>query len=206
MKKDKQVAVVAPKVDFATKFVCGSAAITENDVKAKGENNDCVVRAVMNAFQVTYDTAHEFVEKTFGRETGKGTKGAVSGFMRLATAGGALNHAIQPLGKFSEEPLTPAEADEQGVLLNLKYPKGGGRFASFTVGKFLAQNPTGSFVIIVAKHALAIRDGKVYDNINEMDQLFLAKGRDQRKCQAIFEVVKKAAPRKKAVKAVVPGE
>ena len=206
MKKDKKVAVVAPKVDFAAKFVCGSSAITENDVKAKSENNDCVVRAVMNAFEVPYDEAHEFVAKEFGREPGKGTKGAVSGFMRLATAGGALNHGIRPLGKFSAEPLTPEEADEQGVLLNLKYPKGGGRFASFTVGKFLAQNPTGSFLIIVAKHALAIRNGKVYDNINEMDQLFLTKGRDQRKCQAIFEVVKKPAPRKKAVKAVVPGE
>ena len=206
MKKDKQVAVVAPKVDFAAKFVCSKAAITDNDVKATGENNDCVVRAVMNAFQVSYDTAHEFVEKTFDREPGKGTKGAVSGFMKLATDGGALDHNIIPLGKFSEEPLTPEEADKAGVLINLKYPKGGGRFASFTVGKFLDQNPTGSFVIIVAKHALAIRDGKVYDNINEMDKLFLAKGRDQRRCEAIFEVVKKPAPRKKAVKAVVPGE
>jgi hypothetical protein len=63
------------------------------------------------------------------------------------------------------------------------------RLAGFTVGKFLAQNPKGSFLIIVSKHALAIRDGKVYDNINEMDKLFLSSGRDQRKCQAIFQIV-----------------
>ena len=211
MKKDKQVAVVAPKVDFAAKFVNGKAAITENDVKAKGEQNDCMVRAVMNAFQVSHDTAHEFVAKEFNRETGKGTVGAIGGFIKLAEAGSVLGKDVKLLGKFSQEPLTPAEAKKAGVLLNLEYPKGGGRFASFTVGKFLDQNPQGSFLIIVAKHALAIRDGKVFDNIDEMDKLFLATGRDQRKCQAIFEVTEslkapkaKTTTKVKAVKA--PGK
>lgn len=188
MRKEKAV-VVAPKVDFAMKFVCGKAAITDADVKAKGESNDCVVRAVMNAFEVSYDTAHEFVASKFGRQPGKGTFGTRFGFVQMANGDTVLGKKIISLGRFSEEPLTPAEAKEAGVLLNTKYPKGGGRFASFTVGKFLAQNPKGSFLIIVAKHALAIRDGKVYDNINEMDKLFLKSGRDQRKCQAIFQIV-----------------
>ena len=187
-KKDR-VAGVAPKVDFALKFVCGKSAITDADVKAKGENNDCVVRAVMNSFQVSYDTAHEFVAQRFNRQRGKGTKGAVIGFRVMAEGEVVLGKQVKSLGKFSEEPLTPAEAKKSGVLLNPKYPKGGGRFASFTVGKFLAQNPKGSFLIIVAKHALAIRDGKVYDNINEMDKLFLKSGRDQRKCLAVFQIV-----------------
>ena len=189
MKKDRVAAVVAPKVDFAMKFVCGKAAITDADVKAKGESNDCVVRAVMNAFEVSYDTAHEFVASKFNRQPGKGTKGAILGFKTMSNDDAVLGKKIISLGKFSEEPLTPAEAKAAGVLLNPKYPKGGGRFASFTVGKFLAQNPKGSFLIIVAKHALAIRNGKVFDNINEMDKLFLKSGRDQRKCQAIFQIV-----------------
>jgi hypothetical protein len=189
MRKDRVAAVVAPKVDFTMKFVDGKAAITANDVKAKGESNDCVVRAVMNAFQVSYDTAHEFVDQRFNRQRGKGTKGTAFGFKQMAEGEVVLGKRVKSLGKFSEEPLTPAEAKKAGVLLNLKYPKGGGRFASFTVGKFLAQNPKGSFFILVAKHALAIRDGKVYDNMNEMDKLFLKSGRDQRKCQAIFQIV-----------------
>ena len=192
MKKDKVTPVAKP--DFRLKFVCGKSAITDQDLSAIGESNDCVVRAVMNAFQVSYDEAHAFVAKEFGREPGKGTFGAAPGFIKLAAAGPVLGKSVKHLGKFSEEPLTPAEAKKAGVLLNLKYPKGGGRFASFTVGKFLDQNPKGSFVILVAKHALAIRDGKVFDNINEMDSLFLKSGRDQRKCQAIFQVdtIKKA--------------
>ena len=187
MKKEKAV-VVAPKVDFAMKFVCGKAGITAADVKAKGENNDCVVRAVMNAFEVSYDTAHEFVASRFNRQVGQGTKGAILGFKNMSNDDEVLGKKVISLGKFSEEPLTPAEAKKAGVLLNPKYPKGGGRFASFTVGKFLAQHPKGSFLIIVAKHALTIRGGKVYDNINEMDKLFLKSGRDQRKCQAIFQI------------------
>lgn len=202
MKKEKQVVAVAPKVDFATKFVCGKSAITDNDVKAAGESNDCVVRAVMNAFKVSYDTAHEFLKKEFGRETGKGTFNTINGFIKLVAAGKIFDKDVKILGKFSEEPLTPAEAKRDGVLLNRNYPKGGGRFASFTVGKFLAQNPKGTFLVIVAKHALAIRDGKVFDNISEMDKLFLATGRDQRKCQIIFEV--KGSSKTKAVK--VPGK
>ena len=189
MRKEKAAAVVVPKVDFAMKFVCGKAAITDADVKAKGEHNDCVVRAVMNAFQVSYDTAHEFVASKFNRQPGRGTKGTACRFKQMSADELVLGKQVKTLGRFSEEPLTPAEAKKKEVLLNLKYPKGGGRFASFTVGKFLAQHPKGSFLIIVAKHALAIRDGKVYDNINEMDKLFLSSGRDQRKCQAIFQIV-----------------
>jgi len=186
----KEVAVVAPKVDFAMKFVCGKAAITDADVKSKSESNDCVVRAVMNSFEVSYDTAHAFVEAKFNRTPGKGTFGTTMGFRTMANDSEVvLGRQVISLGKFSDAPLTVAEAKAAGVLLNPKYPKGGGKFASFTVGKFLAQHPKGSFLITVAKHALAIRDGKVFDNINEMDKLFLKSGRDQRKCQAIFQIV-----------------
>lgn len=188
MRKDKAAAVVAPKVDFAMKFVCGKAAITDADVKAKGESNDCVVRAVMNSFEVSYDTAHEFVASKFGRKPGRGTFGTTFEFTKMANGETVLGKKIVSMGRFSEQPMTPAEAKAAGVLLNTKYPKGGGCFAGFTVGKFLAQHPKGSFLIVVAKHALAIRNGKVYDNINEMDKLFIKSGRDQRKCKAIFQI------------------
>lgn len=187
MKKEKAVAV-APRVNFAMKFVCGRSAISDADVKAKGENNDCVVRAVMNAFEVSYDTAHEFVACRFNRQRGKGTNATILKFRNISTGDAVLGKQVISLGKFSNAPLTKAEAAKAGVLINSKYPKGGGRFASFTVGKFLDQHPAGSFLIIVAKHALTIRDGRVYDNINEMDKLFLASGRDQRKCRAIFQI------------------
>ena len=41
---------------------------------AKGEKNDCFVRALAAATEVDYDTSHEFVQKTFKRKPKKGTE------------------------------------------------------------------------------------------------------------------------------------
>ena len=97
------------KVDFKMKFVVGSAAIQDTDVKAKGETNDCFVRAVMNACQVSYDAAHELVATEFGRLPRKGTKGSILKLKTMATAGEKLaGKEILPLGTFSRTPITPA--------------------------------------------------------------------------------------------------
>ena len=177
------------KENFALKFIAGDAAITAADTKAAKENNDCVVRAFMNAAKVSYDVAHEFVATEFNRKEGKGTFATAEILNRLARAKTpVLGKKVISLGRFGNRPMTPVQAIEEKVLLNTEYPKGGGTFASFTVGKFLDQNPKGSFFIIVANHALAIRDGKIFDNANYKDNLFIQKGRDQRRCLAVFQL------------------
>jgi hypothetical protein len=177
------------KVNFALNFVAGAAAIKDTDVKATGERNDCFVRAVMNACQVSYDEAHAIAATEFGRENKKGTKGAIMKLKTMELKGEKLaGKEIHCLGLFSATPMTPAKAKEKSILLNLKYPKGGGTYSGFTVGKFRDQHPKGSFIIIVKGHALAIRDGKIYDNTDQLDTLFLTKGRDQRKALAIYRV------------------
>ena len=40
---------------------------------AKGEKNDCVVRAFASSFGISYDKAHSFVGKFFKRQPRKGT-------------------------------------------------------------------------------------------------------------------------------------
>jgi hypothetical protein len=177
------------KVDFKMKFVVGSAAIQDTDVKAKGETNDCFVRAVMNACQVSYDEAHDIAANEFGRLPRKGTKGAPLKLKTMELKGQKLaGREFSCLGIFSAKPLTPAQAKEKSVLLNMKYPKGGGTYSGYTVGKFRDQHPKGSFILIVKGHALAIRDGKIYDNADQLDALFITKGRDQRKALAIYRV------------------
>lgn len=177
------------KENFALKFVAGSEAITATDTKAVGETNDCVVKAFMNAAKVSYNEAHEFVAATFNRKDKKGTYATAEILNRLAIAKTkVLGKKVISLGRFGSRPMSPVQAIEEKVLLNTRYPKGGGTFASFTVGKFLAQTTKGSFFIIVAGHALAIRDGKIFDNVNYRDNLFIQKGRDQRRCQAIFQL------------------
>ena len=41
---------------------------------AKGEKNDCVVRAIANACDVNYEQAHKYCAETFDRKKGKGTQ------------------------------------------------------------------------------------------------------------------------------------
>jgi hypothetical protein len=177
------------KVNFALNFVAGAAAIKDTDVKAKGEANDCFVRAVMNACQVSYDEAHAIAANEFGRLPRKGTKGTHLKLKTMQLGGAKLaGREIQCLGIFSATPQTPAQAKEKNILLNRKYPKGGGTYSGFTVGKFRDQHSKGSFIILVKGHALAIRDGKIYDNTDQLDTLFLTKGRDQRKALAIYRV------------------
>ena len=40
---------------------------------AKSEKNDCVVRSVASAAEVTYKAAHDFCKDVFGREDKRGT-------------------------------------------------------------------------------------------------------------------------------------
>jgi hypothetical protein len=48
--------------------------VSNGSLIAKGEKNDCVVRACANAFNITYDVAHKFVATEFKRKARKGTK------------------------------------------------------------------------------------------------------------------------------------
>ena len=48
--------------------------VSNGSLIAKGEKNDCFVRACANAFNITYDVAHGFVAKEFKRKARKGTK------------------------------------------------------------------------------------------------------------------------------------
>lgn len=198
MKNVKKAAVKKAEI----KFVNGYAGIGKTDKKAKGEKNDCVVRAVMNATGSSYDEAHKFVEETFDREPGKGTQLTAPGLIKLATARGSKFFNGTKISFLGQHPDTvgilggatedqAAEASngkDKKILLNMKYPKGGGRFAGFTVGKFLQQTPKGTFLIVVPGHALTLKDGALIDNENHNDELFKTQGRDQRKAEFIFEI------------------
>ena len=48
--------------------------VTLGSSLAQNEKNDCAVRAFANAFNVTYDIAHEFAADKFNRKARKGVK------------------------------------------------------------------------------------------------------------------------------------
>jgi hypothetical protein len=101
------------KENFALKFIAGDAAITAADTKAAKENNDCVVKAFMNAAKVSYDVAHEFVATEFNRKEGKGTFATAEILNRLARAKTpVLGKKVISLGRFGNRPMTPVQAIE----------------------------------------------------------------------------------------------
>ena len=140
-------------------------AVSQKNETARSEKNDCVVRAVANACDVNYDQAHKYVSDTFGRKKGQGTQLFT---MLLKTNKEMVFDEVGQLNMF-----------EQGVKRTVKHigdmPKNGGKLfnpkykhkkVAYTVKEFAQRFKTGNYILTVAKHALAVKDGVVVDNSN----------------------------------------
>ena len=129
--------------------------IANGSLLAKSEKNDCVVRACANAFNVTYDIAHSFTAETFKRKFRKGTYN--------------VYNALNELGKVTfdlfQDTLFPItkEYNLKAIKnpINRSYTH---KKVSFTVKTFCSKFSKGTYIVIVHKHALCIKDGIVIDN------------------------------------------
>jgi len=129
--------------------------VANGSLLAKSEKNDCVVRACANAFNVTYDIAHSFTAETFKRKFRKGTYN--------------VYNALNELGKVSfdlfQDTLFPItkEYNLKAIKnpINRSYTH---KKVSFTVKTFCSKFSKGTYIVIVHKHALCIKDGIVIDN------------------------------------------
>ena len=132
---------------------------------AKTEKNDCVVRAIANACDVNYEQAHQYCINTFDRKKGKGTQLFTT---LLKTNTEMVFDNVGQLNLF-----------EDGVKRTVKHigdmPKLGGKLrnpkykhkpVAYTVKEFARQYNKGNYILAVAKHALAIKDGVIVDNGN----------------------------------------
>jgi len=124
---------------------------------ANKETNDCVVRAVAAATGVNYDTAHSFVKEIFNREERKGVMGKelVDNMKALAEAGtttiGDKTISIEVMAK--------------QAITNMYKLYGELIHRQKTVKSFLESYPKGSYIVTVAKHAFAVVDGVLIDNV-----------------------------------------
>ena len=129
--------------------------IANGSLLAKSEKNDCVVRACANAFNVTYDIAHSFTAETFKRKFRKGTYN--------------VYNALNELGKVSfdlfQDTLFPItkEYNLKAIKnpINREYTH---KKVSYTVKTFCSKYSKGTYIVIVHKHALCVKDGIVIDN------------------------------------------
>jgi len=127
---------------------------------AKGERNDCVVRAFASSFGVSYDYAHKYVKENFGRKNREGTYGTVLKMKKLSEDRKQINYKkVKCLGTKSDT-----------GIHDLRYPvktKDGIVKREMTVGTFVKQNPVGTFFILVSRHAFTIKDGVVIGNYED---------------------------------------
>jgi len=132
---------------------------------AKGEKNDCVVRAIANACDVNYDQAHKYVADTFGRKKGKGTQLFTT---LLKTNDEMVFDNVGQLNLFQDGVKRTVKhiGDMPKLGGKLKNPKYKHKPVAYTVKEFARQYNKGNYIIAVAKHALAIKDGVVIDNGN----------------------------------------
>ena len=128
-----------------------------DSVIAKGETNDCVVRAFASSFEVSYDYAHKYVKENFGRKDREGTYGTVLKMEQIAENRRQINYKkVKCLG-------TKTISGHHTLKYSVK-TKDGFVKRNMTVGTFAKQNPVGTFFILVSRHAFTIKDGVVIGN------------------------------------------
>ena len=123
---------------------------------AKNEKNDCFVRAVAAATGSNYDAAHSFVKEKFGRKNGKGTELVQAHMMNLEKNGMEIDGKEFKVSVLGSEKTTN-KYKLYGEIVKRKK----------TVKSFIKDNPKGTFIVGVSKHAFTVKDGVLIDNAGE---------------------------------------
>ena len=146
--------------------------VSNGNVIASGEKNDCFVRAVANAFEIDYTQAHGFVKAKFNRRNRLGTKKVNSTLKELSNEvfefqpSGQLN-LFEQNDKVFEVKHLGNEPKRGGSLINKKYKH---KKVVYTVKAFAQRYNKGTHIVLVHKHALVIKNGVVVDNnINQFN-------------------------------------
>ena len=129
--------------------------VTLGSSLAKNEKNDCSVRALANAFNVTYDVAHLFAATELERKARKGLK---SMFQKLDLLGEVTFEL------FSNTLFPETKTYKLDGKLKPRNPDYTHKPVQFTVKTLCAKFNKGTYIVIVKKHALCIKDGIVIDN------------------------------------------
>lgn len=128
---------------------------------AKGETNDCVVRAFASSFEVDYDFAHQYVAEYFKRKPRKGTFMTSSKLVNMSDNNTEVNgKRVYTVGNRTNNWMANSLVYEVKV-------KGQKVEREMTVGTFIKQNPKGTFFILVRGHAFTIKDGVVIGNTED---------------------------------------
>lgn len=121
---------------------------------AKAEKNDCVVRSLASATGVSYRTAHKFCKDEFQRKDKKGTENLIltTRMMKAEDEGLQIGNK-----KFSVTKLGRKEIKNKYKLYGEEI------WRKKTLKSFMASHPKGTYMVMVAGHALTVKDGELLD-------------------------------------------
>jgi len=124
-------------------------------VKSKVSKNDCFPRSLSVATGLSLRTSYTICRDVFKREDGKGTSSAIieDVFVKAEKKGGLeLDGKTFQIRKCNEK-----------ETKNLYKVKGEVIARKKTLKSFIQTNQKGTFIVLVAKHALVVEDGKLLD-------------------------------------------
>ena len=121
---------------------------------AREEKNDCVVRSLAVVSGSSYEEAHTFCKETFAREDKRGTNEALIALQMLNFTESGLKIGNT---SFKVDILGKSRIKNQYKL------HGEVIYRQKTLSSFLKDNPKGTYMVLVAGHALSIKDGEVFD-------------------------------------------
>lgn len=163
------------------RFIGEKSELRENETK------DCVVRALSTAYSISYEEAHKVAKEKFDRPDRKGTINTRESLLKLGEYNGRIAEEVG----IECPDVNFVDVDSRDSSRWFKYEgkrpiwsyskKGEICWASYTVGKFIEENPKGVFFILVSGHALCIRDGVIFGNTADAKQL-------KTRIQRVFEI------------------
>ena len=121
---------------------------------AKAERNDCVVRSLASATGVSYRTAHTFCKDEMGRENKKGVNNLLmtTRFIKAEDEGLTLDNKEFSIRKLGKREVKNRYKLHGEVIWRKK-----------TLKSFMQSHPKGTYLVLVAKHALTVKDGELLD-------------------------------------------
>jgi hypothetical protein len=111
----------------------------------KGETNDCTVKALSVALAIPYDQAYLYAKRSLNRRPNVGPTGKV----------------LQRAFSFDK-----AFTELKGKAIKTTYKQVDGRMLDrdMTIGTFVRVYSSGTYYLVVNKHALVVKDGIVFDH------------------------------------------
>lgn len=157
---------------FTTDKGIVSAQLEYNSLIELGETNDCVVRSIANAMEVSYDRAHDYAENFLNRKPNRGVRGWE---LKKMDGNLVLGKKVNRIGQVVETSIngTPWKKFGGEKMLGKWYHIGGGekKYRRMSVGTFFKNYTKGTYIIVVSNHMFTYKDGVVMGNYSDAFQL-----------------------------------